>query len=132
MKRLIPALFSVLAAAPVAVQAADAPLAHPDSDTVGVLALNAPPADATGAELDLELDSLSVPVIEVPSEVRLAGLRQTLEAFEHAERDAAESGFYDWDLDGDGRRSYREWWLGELHRLGDLDLYGVSAQLPQG
>lgn len=60
------------------------------------------------------------------------GFMATLRAFENAEAEASEGGEYDWDLDGNGRRSYREWWFGELHRIGQLDLYGVSAQLPQG
>ncbi|MCB9519738.1 MAG: hypothetical protein H6698_05085 [Myxococcales bacterium] len=39
------------------------------------------------------------------------------------------------DVAADGERerlNYREWWMAEAERIGDMDLYGVSAQLPRG
>lgn len=49
-------------------------------------------------------------------------------------RDLADATAEEWETDqnGDGRVSYREFWMSELVRIGEMDLYGISAQLPQG
>ncbi len=91
--------------------------------TFGALSLSlAVSASATGQDTIDPTPIMEGPIIEVEQPASLMDLA------------GGDVSAEDWvtDADGNGRVSYREFWMSELVRIGEMDLYGVSAQLPQG